>query len=149
MADVFPLPVGCSLGHCRCPESLWHCRTSLPLLCEVVGTGGVWISRSSVSCKQHMQLKGSPPSKCWFRLQQENVVSFPNAGGGEVKLGDCLLWRHNISLLPHRLPQSILLSDESVTRGGEGDVTGVRRWNSLSSLGWKRPKGTWRGWLRH
>lgn len=50
-----------------------------------------------------------------------------------MKPGDCLLRRHKLLLLPHRLPQSILLSDVSVSRGGEGDVTGVRQWNSLSS----------------
>ena len=80
-----------------------------------------------------------------FRLQQENVVLFPGAGGREAKPGDCLLRRLNLSLLPHCLPQSILLSDVSVTRDGEGDVTGVQQWNSLSSLGWKRPTGVQRG----
>lgn len=61
-----------------------------------------------------------PPSKCWFRLQQENVVSFPSAGGGEAEPGDCLLHMHNLLLLPPRLPQSILLSDVSYPGWGRG-----------------------------
>lgn len=44
------------------------------------------------------------PSKCWFRLQPKKVMSFPSTGGGEAKPRDCLLRRHNVSLLPHGLP---------------------------------------------
>lgn len=57
-------------------------------------------------------------------LQQENVDSFPSSGEERQRQGvaSCIGIR---SLLPHCLLRSILLSDVSVTRGGEGDVTGV------------------------
>jgi len=83
--------VGCGLGHRRCLKSLWHRRTSLPLLCGAVGAGGGWVCSSSISCRQHLQLEGS----C-FGLQQENAASFPSAGRGEAKPGDRLLRRHHL-----------------------------------------------------
>jgi len=83
--------VGCGLGHRRCLKSLWHHRTSLPLLCGAVGAGGSWVCSSSISCRQHLQLEGS----C-FGLQQENAASLPSAGRGEAKPGDRLLRRHHL-----------------------------------------------------
>lgn len=76
-----------------------------------------------------MQQEGSTPcpssSSNWcFSLLQENVDSFPSSGEERQRQGiaSCIGIR---SVLPHCLLQSILLSAVSVTRGGEGDVTGV------------------------
>lgn len=66
----------------------------------------------------------SSSSKWCFRLQQENVHSFPSSVEERQRQGiaSCV---GIISLLTHCLLWSILLSDMSVTRGGEGDVTAV------------------------
>lgn len=84
-----------------------------------------------------MQQEGSTPcssssSKWCLRLQQENVDSFPSSGEERQRqrIASCIGIR---SLLPHCLLWSILLSDVSVTRGGEGDVTAFW-WNSLFSV---------------